>query len=264
MATQTTELKATVFETQLAPKTTQRAPDTGTGRLVSLDAYRGIIMLLLASSGFGLAVLKTRPNWAWLAYQVDHSDWEGCTFWDLIQPAFTFMVGVAMPFALARRQSQGATAWDVFRHVAWRALLLIALSNIYSNWGPRQQLRFQLINVLSQMAFGYLLCFFITRMRFAYQLAAAVAMLAGYWALFAIFPGPKGPFDPAGTIGAVIDLKVLGYNYSGYYTTINFIGNAVTILFGCWTGMLLRTGKSHMQKLKVLMACSAAGFALGL
>jgi predicted acyltransferase len=114
------------------------------------------------------------------------------------------------------------------------------------------------------MAFGYLQCFFITRMRFAYQVAAALAMLAGYWALFAIFPGHKGPFDPLGNVGAVIDLKVLGYNYSGYYATINFIGNAVTILFGCWTGTLLRTGQSHMQKLKVLMACSAAAFALGL
>jgi heparan-alpha-glucosaminide N-acetyltransferase len=149
VATQTLELKATVFEPQYALKTQQRAPETGAARLLSLDAYRGFIMLLLASSGIGLAVLKTRPNWAWLAYQVDHSEWEGCTFWDLIQSAFTFMVGAAMPFALARRQSQGATAWDLFRHVAWRALLLIALSNIYSNWGPRQQLRFQLSNVLS-------------------------------------------------------------------------------------------------------------------
>ena len=68
-----------------------------TTRLVSLDAFRGFIMLILASSGFGLAVLKSYPNWAWLANQFDHAACEGCTFWDLIQPAFTFMVGVACP-----------------------------------------------------------------------------------------------------------------------------------------------------------------------
>ena len=259
MATQVAELTAAEY----AP---QRPVKPGT-RLVSLDAYRGFIMLLLASSGFGMSVLANHPGWAWLANQVDHAPWEGCTFWDLIQPAFTFMVGVAMPFALARRVAQGATTGGLFRHVLWRALLLIVLSNIYSNWGssrPRAHLVFQLINVLSQMAIGYILCFLITRLRFRYQVAAAVAMLAGHWALFALFPGPQGAFSQTGNIGAWIDLKLLGYNYSGYYTTINCIGNAVTILFGCWAGMLLQADKSHAYKLKVLTACAVAGFALGL
>ena len=61
--------------------------------MISLDAYRGFIMLLLVSEGFGFGALKSHPGWAWLAAQVDHAAWEGCTFWDLIQPAFTFMVG---------------------------------------------------------------------------------------------------------------------------------------------------------------------------
>jgi predicted acyltransferase len=234
------------------------------GRLVSLDAYRGFIMLMLVSEGFGLAVLSKHPGWAWLAAQFDHTAWTGCTFWDLIQPAFTFMVGVAMPFALARRIAQGATNWELFKHVAWRALVLIILSNIYSNWGPRGGIKLQFINVLCQIAFGYVLCFLITRMDFPKQLAAGVAMLVGYWALFVLFPGPDGPWSQTGNIGAVIDQKILGYNYSGYYTTINFIGNAVTILFGCWAGMLLRTDKSHAYKLKVLGACAVAGFVLGL
>jgi heparan-alpha-glucosaminide N-acetyltransferase len=238
---------------------------TARGRLISLDAYRGFIMLLLVSEGLGLLALQHYPNWAWLARQADHVPWEGCTFWDLIQPAFTFMVGMAMPFALARRKAQGATNWEQFRHVAYRSFMLILLSNIYSNWEPSdKRLVLQLINVLSQIAFGYMICFFIMRMRFRSQVAAAVAMLAGFWALFAIFPGPNGPWSKTGNIGALIDLKVLGYNYSGYYTTINFIGNAVTILFGCWAGMLVRTTRSHAYKLKVLAACAVAGFALGL
>src|SRR5258706_4067574 len=99
-------------------------------RLTSLDAFRGFIMLLLVSNGFGLGVLEHYPNWAWLAKQVDHAAWEGCTFWDLIQPAFTFMVGVAMPLAVARRFEQGATTAGGFKHVLWRAFLLIILSNL--------------------------------------------------------------------------------------------------------------------------------------
>ena len=260
------DLTAAAASPQAIPENLQRSAEKNMGgRLVSLDAYRGFIMLLLVADSFGFSVLQHYPHWAWLAAQVDHASWEGCKFWDLIQPAFTFMVGVAMPFAFARRMSQGATNWGVFRHVAYRSFMLILLSNIYSNWDSSDShLALQLINVLSQIGFGYMICFLITRMRFRYQVAAGLAMLAGYWALFAIFPGPAGPWSQTGNIGAVIDLKVLGYNYSGYYTTINFIGNAVTILFGCWTGMLLRTGKSHAYKLKVLAACAAAGWALGL
>ena len=247
-------------EAELAPP---RISEPTTGRLVSLDAYRGFIMLLLVSNGFGLGVLEHYPNWEWLSRQVDHAAWEGCTFWDLIQPAFTFMVGAAMPFAIGRRFQQGATTLGVFKHVVWRAMLLIVLSNIFSNWGVKQ-LKLQLINVLSQIAFGYVLCFLITRLKFRGQIAAGVAMLAGYWAMFSIFPGPDGPWSQKGNIGAVIDLKLLGYNYSGFYTTINFIGNAVTILFGCWAGMLLRTSRSDYYKLKVLGGFAAASFALGL
>ena len=139
------------------------------------------------------------------------------------------------------------------------------MSNLYSNWGSRHpQPVLQLINVLSQIAFGYVICFLIMQLKFRWQVATAAGMLLGYWALFVMFPGPDGPWSQTGNIGAVIDHKVLGYNYSGYYTTINFIGNAVTILFGCWAGMLLRTAKSHTYKLKVLGACAAGGFAGGL
>lgn len=233
-------------------------------RLASLDAFRGFIMLILASSGFGLAVLTKYPDWAWLAGQFEHAAWEGCTFWDLIQPAFTFMVGVAMPLAFTRRLAEGATNAQLFKHVLWRAFLLILLSNIFSNWGTTKPLKFQLINVLCQIAIGYVLCFLITRLPFKQQALTAAAILAGYWALYAIFPSPNGPFSQYGNVGATVDLKLLGYNYSGYYVTLNSIGNAITILFGCWTGMLLQTRRSHAEKLKILAAAAAAAFALGL
>lgn len=260
----TTTYPGTTSAAAPSPAPAQDSQRKASGRLLSLDAYRGFIMLLLISEGFGFAVLGNYPGWEWLSAQVEHAAWEGCTFWDLIQPAFTFMVGVAMPFALARRVSQGATSSELFRHVAWRAFVLIALSNIYSNWGRSTGLRLQLINVLSQIAFGYMLCFLITRLRFKVQVAVAVGILVGYWALFAAFPGPNGPWSQEGNIGAVIDLNVLGYNYSGFYTTINFIGNAITILFGCWVGALLRTEKSHKEKLLILLGCAVAGFAIGL
>src|SRR5205814_6108212 len=67
-------------------------------RLTSLDAYRGFIMLVMASGGFAFAKVAREhfqgdPVWGFLAYQFDHVAWGGCAFWDLIQPSFMFMVG---------------------------------------------------------------------------------------------------------------------------------------------------------------------------
>ncbi len=240
-------------------------PAAASGRLLSLDVFRGLTMLLLVSHGFGFhQAFKDSATMAWFANQFEHAAWEGCTFWDLIQPAFTFIVGVAMPFSFSRRLAEGGHGAALWKHVLWRALVLVALSNVLSNFNTTKPLQFQLINVLCQIAFSYVLCFLIMQLRFPMQVVAAVGVMLLHHALFFAFPGAQGPFDPAGNIGAVIDRAVLGYNYSGYYTTINFLGNAITVLFGVWTGMLLLTGRSHSERLRILAGCSAAAFALGL
>jgi len=238
--------------------------EAASSRLVSLDAYRGFIMLLLMSNGFGFAALAAYPKLAWLAKQVDHAEWGGCTFWDLIQPAFTFMVGMAMPFSLGRRAAMGARFRDLFRHVIWRAFVLILLSNILSNFDSEGPPQLQLINVLCQVAFGYVICFAVMQLKFHWQAITAAVLMAGYQLLFVAFPGAAGPFSQTGNIGQVIDKAVLGYTYSGYYTTINFIGNSVTIIFGMWAGTLIRREGTHAHRIKVLAIGAAAAFALGL
>ena len=232
-------------------------------RLVSLDVFRGITMILLISHGFGLLeALKGRESF--IARQFDHAQWVGCTLWDLIQPAFTFIVGAAMPLAFRRRLAEGSSRSQVAGHVVWRAGLLIVLSNVLSNWNSTQPPRLQLINVLAQIGLGYVVCFAIMQLRFRMQVAAAGVLILLHQTLFFTFPGPQGPFDPTGNIGAVIDRALLGYNYSGHYTTLNFLGNAITILFGVWTGMLLASAGTHARRLRILAACAAAALISGL
>jgi predicted acyltransferase len=250
---------------QTAPPAALPAPPmkpASEARWVSLDAYRGLIMILLISVGFGFGALKGHPTWGGIAAQFDHVPWEGMVFWDLVQPAFMFMVGAAMPFALASRSGRSATFRQNFVHVAARSLKLIALSQIIGSISAGA-LRFQLINVLCQIAFTYFLCFLIMQMRFRLQVVTAALILAGHWALYALFPGPQGAFSKEGNIGQVIDLAVLGKTYSGYYVTINFISSAVTTLFGVWCALLLRSERSQAEKLKRLAAFSAACFAAG-
>src|SRR5687767_850846 len=84
-------------------------------RLESLDAYRGFIMLTLLAGGI-FHSLKGHPTWNWLFVQNEHVQWAGCVYWDLIQPSFMFMVGVAMPFAFARRAALGDSWTKQFQH----------------------------------------------------------------------------------------------------------------------------------------------------
>src|SRR5579872_2671624 len=233
-------------------------------RYLALDAYRGFIMLMLVSSGFGITELaRRRPAFAGIASQFDHMPWEWIAFWDLIQPAFMFMVGVAMPFALAKRREQGATDRQLFWHVVARSLRLILMSQILISIGEGQ-LSFQLINVLAQVGITYFLAYLIMQLRFRWQAIIAAAILIGYWALFVAFPGTEGPFMSITTnVGAQIDKFVLGHPNNDNWTTINFLTSTVTTLFGIWTGQLLQSARSHVEKMRIMAISALACLALG-
>ncbi len=234
-------------------------------RYVALDAYRGFIMMMLVSGGFGFAELaKRRPEFTGLANQFDHMPWQWITFWDLIQPAFMFMVGVAMPFAFARRIEKGATQSELFRHVVARSLRLILVSEILISIGAGH-MEFQLINVLAQIGITYFLCYLIMQLRFRWQAAIAGAILVGYWALFVAFPGTEGPFLSKTTnVGAVIDTYVFGHPNEDNWTTINFLTSTVTTLWGIWTGRLLQSKRSHREKMQMIGSCAVLCLGLGL
>jgi predicted acyltransferase len=225
-------------------------------RYLALDAFRGFVMLMLVSGGFGLHALAQNPSFERVASWFEHVAWEGAVFWDLIQPAFLFMVGAAMPFALAKRVQPAS-------HVFARSLRLVLLSQILMCVSANR-LHFQLINVLSQMAFTYLFCYLILRLDFRKQVAAAGLLLAFHTALFFLFPGPDGAFSKTDNIGAVIDRWWLGRTYSGYYVTISFISSIVSTLFGAWAANLIRSERPKMEKLKILWVAMVASFAGGL
>src|SRR4051794_35873436 len=103
------------------PAASPTAPGA-TSRLVSLDAYRGFVMLLMASAASEISqmIRKRHMEGGWLAAagQLNHVEWRSCSLWDLIQPSFTFIVGVALPFSLAKRRAQGQSfAWLTFHAV---------------------------------------------------------------------------------------------------------------------------------------------------
>src|SRR3954469_2779580 len=100
-------------------------------RNVAIDAYRGLVMLLMMAEVLRLSeVAHAFPSnafWAFLAYNQTHVEWSGCSLHDLIQPSFSFLVGVALPYSIASRMAKGGTFGKMFAHAVWRSFLLCAL-----------------------------------------------------------------------------------------------------------------------------------------
>src|SRR5262245_66525888 len=84
------------------------------------------------------------PLWRFLGFHQSHVEWRGCSLHDLIQPSFSFLVGVALPFSLAARATRGQrTGWTA-AHAAWRALLLVLLGIFLRSVGqPRPNFTFE-------------------------------------------------------------------------------------------------------------------------
>src|SRR3954470_23594380 len=100
-------------------------------RVTSIDAFRGFVMLLMLAEAMRLWTLHTAfPDsrfWAIVAYNTEHVPWQGCSLHDLIPPAFSLLVGAALPFSIASRTARGQRFGQMFRHALWRSVALIAL-----------------------------------------------------------------------------------------------------------------------------------------
>ncbi len=269
-------------------------------RLTSLDAYRGFIMLAMASSsGFALAeVAKNFPGnavWEFIGYHTDHVAWVGCGFWDLIQPAFMFMAGVSIPYSYASRKAKGDSDPKILFHVAVRSLVLVLLGIFLSSNGGQTPGHI-LVNVLSQIGLGYFFVYLLRGRGLTVQLAATAVILVGYWLWFVVYPLPPAGFD-YGTVGltkenwtfqtgffahwekhtnaaARFDVwllnlfpayhaKVFVLNKEGY-PTLNFIPSMATMIFGLLAGELLRGPRSAVAKFVWLVAAGAVCVAAGL
>jgi len=218
-------------------------------------------MLVLVSGGFGLGALIKDPRYQGIASHFHHLNWEGALLWELVMPAFVFMMGASLPFALARRLERGATFRQNLRHVSLRALRLILLGQALTTLHAGRY-RHEPYETLTQLGLSYFFAFLIFSMRARFQPVVAALFLATNWALYVLFPGAAGPFSPSDNIGVVIDRAVFGLNHAGSWATINFIGSAITVLFGAWTGALLRSKRPHSAKIKILVAAIAGSFAL--
>jgi heparan-alpha-glucosaminide N-acetyltransferase len=158
-------------------------------RVGSIDAFRGFVMLLMMSEVLGVdAVAKTLPGnhfWAFVNGLQSHVEWIGCSLHDLIQPGFSFLVGVALPYSLARRVTTGQPQWQRTLHAFWRAGLLVFLG-IFLRSLDQPQTFWTFKDTLTQIGLGYGFLYLLALRSVRVQWAALAVILISYWLLFAL------------------------------------------------------------------------------
>src|SRR5262249_51251767 len=137
---------------------------------------------------------KAHPGsqlWAFLARHQTHVEWVGCTLHDLIQPSFSFLVGVALPFSIASRVARGQSRLVMSAHAFWRAFVLVALGVFLRSVG-RPQTSYTFEDALSQSGLGYGFLFLLGFRPVREQWLALGVILVGYWAAFALYTPEAG------------------------------------------------------------------------
>src|SRR5580692_9106977 len=170
----------------------------GATRVVSLDVLRGTVMFLMLAEAMHLhAVASGFPHslfWRIIGFNTDHVDWQGCSLHDLIQPAFSFLVGAALPFSIASRKLKGQTFGPMLGHAIRRAFILIFLG-IFLRSLHSTQTYFTFEDTLTQIGLGYVFLFLLAYRPVRDQWIAFSAILFGYWLAWALYPAPGPGFN---------------------------------------------------------------------
>jgi len=236
-----------------------------TGRLLSLDAFRGLTIA-------GMILVNNPGSWSHIYSPLRHAEWHGWTPTDLIFPFFLFIVGVAIPFSFGKRLERGDGKGALLLHVLKRSAILFGLGLFMAAFPRFDLANLRVMGVLQRIGLVYL----VAAPAYLYlgrrgRGALVATLLLGYWALLTLVPVPGfGPGDltPDGNLGAYLDRMILGdrlwqdtWDPEGLLSTLPAIA---TTLLGIFTGEWLKTEKTKGVKTLGMAVAGVAGMALGL
>ena len=240
---------------------------TPDNRLLSLDFFRGFTMLLLIGefTGFIDTLIEPELEGSFLytiGMQLHHVHWEGLHFWDLIQPFFTFIVGVSMPLSFTKRMARGDSYNSLLKHAVKRSLLLLFFGwALY--WGDVITFYFQ--NVLAQLSVAYFITFLVLRKKVSVQLMVSFGLIIISEIIYRTFwvEGFNHPFTPNENFGTWLDLQYGGADLAYNWVSFNAIPTTAHTIWGAMAGYLLISDKPPMQKVKILTIAGLAGLVVG-
>ena len=231
-------------------------PPAATGRLVSLDVFRGLTMA-------GMVVVNNPGDWSHVYAPLLHAEWHGWTPTDLIFPFFLFIVGVAI--TLSRRSASTAS-------ILKRGAIICAVGLFLAGYSHFDVARWRIPGVLQRIAICYTAAALVFRTkRSATALASvAAALMLGYWAVMMLVPvpgGSAGNLSPGADLGAYLDRSLMGghlwkptWDPEGLLSTFPAIA---TTLLGTLAGLWMRSDVPPARRAGLLAAAGVAAMAIG-
>lgn len=265
-------------------------------RKLSIDTFRGMVMFLMLAEIMHLFDLAEyfpgNRLLEWIRFHTTHVAWEGCSLHDLIQPGFTFLVGVSMPFSIASRLKRGGSTLRLLLHAAWRSVVLILLGIVLRSLHSDHTV-FTFEDTLTQIGLGYFFVFLIALAPRWVHYASIVSILILFWLAFAVSPAPPVNFDyPSvgvpenwshhhdglasrwnknSNLSWKFDLWFMNlfpreqpfvFNGGGY-STLSFVPTMVTMLLGLIGGLWLMEPLRPRARLLRFATAIAIGLAIG-
>jgi heparan-alpha-glucosaminide N-acetyltransferase len=257
-------------------------------------------MLLLFAEALRSCVvaeaLPTSAFWSFVCQQQSHAEWAGWHLHDIIQPTFTFLVGVSMPLSIERRRARGDSDRALMAHAVRRAVIFVVLGVAVLSMHPRF-IVWKLEDTLTQIGLGYAFVFALALAGPRWWRGALVVILLGVWLAFAAYPvaGPEFDFAAVGVtpqwlqqhgfsgwashwqknanIAHAIDVRFLPpFPGNAVYfspvglTTLNFVPTMATMILGLSAGRALSAEGPSAPRLRGLLiagaVCVASGVAL--
>jgi predicted acyltransferase len=248
-----------------AAKSTAKSVSGQSGRLMSLDIFRGMTIAFMI-------IVNTPGTWSHVYAPLRHASWHGCTPTDLVFPSFLFIAGVAMWYSLRKYNFEfsGPSGVRLVRRV-----LLIFAAGLFLNIFPhfaRDYSTLRIMGVLQRIALawgiGALIVLLVKR---RYIWVITVILLFGYWALMYFFGGDD-PYSLADNLARRVDIAVLGENhlYKGFGMPfdpeglLSTLPATATVLLGFMTGGLISTRGSSWKTVAWLAVLGALLIGAGL
>jgi len=239
---------------------TAQAVSKTSGRLVSLDAFRGATIA-------GMMMVNNPGSWSSIYPPFRHAAWNGWTFTDLIFPFFLWIVGVAMTFSFSKRVERGADREKLLLHAVRRSAIIFAIG-LFLNGFPFGLLfghqfswvTIRIPGVLQRIAICYLVASLIVLYsNITWQVRWTAILLVVYWLLVKLVPVPgygAGVLDPVGSLAWYLDSTILrghtwlgapapGFDPEGILSTLPAIA---TTMLGVLTGHFLRSERTAEEK----------------
>jgi predicted acyltransferase len=232
-----------------------------TKRVISVDALRGFDMFWIMGGEItfiGLDNVFHNKFSGFLKEQMDHVEWFGFHFYDIIMPLFMFLVGVSMVYSFRKRLATASNDKALWKHTIKRVLILWILGMVVQG----NLLRYDFNNIqfytntLQAIASGYLIAtIIILYLPVLYQVVATVGLLVVYWVILALIPidgTTANAYTPDGNVAIIVEKAVMGRfigwgTYTWIVSTLTFGG---TVMLGVFSGYIMQSAQEKMKKFR--------------